>query len=246
MKKNNEVLVFENKNEFWTTSLDVADKFDKKHGDVLELIRELDCSIEFSQRNFTPSNYVKRGKEYPCFNISRDGLAFLAMGFTGKKAAAWKEKYIKVFNYLERLNKTLLKQQANEAYVKIRTGSKVIRLEQTDVIKVFVEYATNQGSTKAKMYYANITKMENKALFFLIEGLQKPKNLRDLLNTFQLFQLGAADKLIADALQEGMNKNMHYKDIYQFAKMKLEHFANLIGASAVGVIEGDNNALLIN
>ncbi len=35
------------------------------------------------------------------FNITRDGFSFLAMGFTGKKAAEFKERFIAAFNAME-------------------------------------------------------------------------------------------------------------------------------------------------
>ena len=41
-----------------TTSLLVADKFDKNHKDVLKAIRNLSCSDEFHKRNFAPMNYL--------------------------------------------------------------------------------------------------------------------------------------------------------------------------------------------
>jgi len=37
----------------------------------------------------------------PMAVLSRDGFTFLAMGFTGKAAAAWKEKFIAAFNRME-------------------------------------------------------------------------------------------------------------------------------------------------
>ena len=33
--------------------------------------------------------------------MTRDGFSFLVMGFTGAKAAHWKEKYIEAFNAME-------------------------------------------------------------------------------------------------------------------------------------------------
>ena len=38
---------------------------------------------------------------YPAYTITRDGFVFLAMGFTGKEAAQWKEAYIEAFNAME-------------------------------------------------------------------------------------------------------------------------------------------------
>jgi phage regulator Rha-like protein len=36
------------------------------------------------------------------YYVTRDGFAFLAMGFTGKKAAQFKERYIAAFNAMEK------------------------------------------------------------------------------------------------------------------------------------------------
>lgn len=86
-----------------TTSLKVAEVFGKRHTDVLRTIRNLECSPEFTERNFALSEYADTtGRKLPMYTITRDGFAFLASGFTGKEAAQWKEKYIAAFNELER------------------------------------------------------------------------------------------------------------------------------------------------
>ncbi|WP_085523883.1 Rha family transcriptional regulator [Tuberibacillus sp. Marseille-P3662] len=95
-------LVFIKNEEVVTDSPTVAESFGKNHRDVLRDIRNLECSNEFSQRNFAPSNYESRGKQYPMFYITQDGFSFLAMGYTGKKAAEFKEKYINEFRRMEK------------------------------------------------------------------------------------------------------------------------------------------------
>lgn len=85
-----------------TSSLAVADYFTKRHDDVLKKIRALECSPEFTARNFAVSEYTDAtGRKLPCYQITRDGFAFLAMGFTGKRAAQFKETYINAFNQME-------------------------------------------------------------------------------------------------------------------------------------------------
>lgn len=86
-----------------TTSLQIADHFGKEHRSVLLAIRRLECSPEFRLHNFVQSSYInEQGKKQPCYRITRDGFVFLAMGFTGKEAAQWKEAYITAFNRMER------------------------------------------------------------------------------------------------------------------------------------------------
>lgn len=86
-----------------TTSRVVAEKFDKRHGNVIRAIENLDCSSEFSRLNFESREYFDgRGKLQKSYDISRDGLSLVVMGFTGKDAAHWKEKFIHAFGTMER------------------------------------------------------------------------------------------------------------------------------------------------
>ena len=86
-----------------TSSLAVANFFSKRHDDVLKKIRTLECSASFTARNFSVSDYTDcTGRKLPCYQITRDGFAFLAMGFTGKRAAQFKEAYINAFNQMEK------------------------------------------------------------------------------------------------------------------------------------------------
>lgn len=86
-----------------TSSLAIANFFSKRHDDVLKKIRTLDCSASFTARNFAVSEYTDcSGRKLPCYHITRDGFAFLAMGFTGKRAAQFKEAYINAFNQMEK------------------------------------------------------------------------------------------------------------------------------------------------
>lgn len=93
-------------NQVVTTSLQIADAFGKLHNEVLKSIRALECSELFRAGNFTLSCYTRKNgnvtKSYPMYYLTRDGFTFLAMGFTGKIAARFKEAYINAFNEMER------------------------------------------------------------------------------------------------------------------------------------------------
>lgn len=85
-----------------TTSNQVAAHFGKRHKNVMQAIANLDCSPEFTRLNFQPSEYTdSTGRKLPAYRLTRDGFVFLAMGFTGKDAAQWKEAYITAFNKME-------------------------------------------------------------------------------------------------------------------------------------------------
>ena len=85
-----------------TTSKIIAEVFGKTHRHTMRAIENLDCSDEFRKANFGLSSYTSsQNKKHACYRITRDGFMFLAMGFTGKEAAKWKEAYIKAFNEME-------------------------------------------------------------------------------------------------------------------------------------------------
>jgi Rha family phage regulatory protein len=85
-----------------TTSIDVANHFSKRHDTVLRAVRQLECSPEFTDRNFAASEYTdSTGRKLTQYRMTRDGFTFLCMGFTGKEAAKWKEAYINAFNQME-------------------------------------------------------------------------------------------------------------------------------------------------
>lgn len=88
-----------------TTSLLVAERFGKQHKDVLKAIKNLECSEEFSRRNFahTPYKHPQNGQTYHVYELTKDGFSFLALGFTGAKAAEFKEAFITAFNQMQAL-----------------------------------------------------------------------------------------------------------------------------------------------
>ena len=90
-----------------TNSLLVAETFGKAHRNVLRDIENLECSESFQVLNFEQMFKIR---ELPnggqaqdrYYNITKDGFTILAMGYTGKKAMEFKEKYIAAFNAMQR------------------------------------------------------------------------------------------------------------------------------------------------
>lgn len=86
----------------FANSRDVAEFFGKQHKHVLEAIRNLDCSPDFSRSHFRPFKINDLSGDSTAYvEMTRDGFMFLAMGFTGAKAARWKESYLEAFNAME-------------------------------------------------------------------------------------------------------------------------------------------------
>lgn len=96
-------LVFMGENsQALTNSLLVAEKFEKRHGDVIRAVENLILADAKLRSLFVSMTYVdEQMKERPMYAMNRDGFSLLAMGFTGKKAIQFKMDYINAFNAME-------------------------------------------------------------------------------------------------------------------------------------------------
>lgn len=117
----------DNQAEATTTSLKVAKYFQRNHRDVLRALRELECSAEFSVRNFALTEYIDtQGKPRPMYEMTKNGFVFLVMGFTGKQAALFKESYIAAFDemsdFIKSQNLTLIS-EFNKAVLQYERAS---------------------------------------------------------------------------------------------------------------------------
>ena len=119
-----------------TTSRHVGEVFGKQHKDVLKAYDNLDCSEEFNRRNFAPVDYIDgKGELRRMIEMTFDGFMFLVMGFTGPKAAAFKEAYIEAFDLmrgqLEAAPQQQLAQQiAQIASAQLQTDARMAVLEK--------------------------------------------------------------------------------------------------------------------
>ncbi|HEH5023175.1 TPA: Rha family transcriptional regulator [Campylobacter coli] len=89
-------------NAVYTTSLSVAEVFNKNHKNIIRKINEFQKD-NFTKLNFELSKYIdSTGRILPCYKITRDAFSLLVMGFTGEKAYKWKIEFIKAFNEMEK------------------------------------------------------------------------------------------------------------------------------------------------
>lgn len=219
-------LVFACNNQPMTTSRKIADYFGKAHRSVMIAIRNLETPSEFNLHNYVQITFLDdKGREYPEYQITRDGFMLLVMGFTGKKAIDAKLSFLAAFNAME---KRLRNQSESTGWKQARLQLKESRADLTDAVKSFVEYAEKNGSKNAPMYYANITKMEYSALEMIEKGGKIPDGFRDTLDRMQIAFLTAAEQVARNSLLEGIRLQMHYKEIYVFAKQAVERYASAI------------------
>lgn len=104
---NSELVFVGDNNEALTDTYKVAEVFGKEHNKVCRDINNLGCSSDFQNANFGVSFIIRDlpnggHKKEKYYTMTKDGFTFLVMGYTGAKAARFKEAYISAFNRMEK------------------------------------------------------------------------------------------------------------------------------------------------
>lgn len=216
-------LVHTERGDVFTTSILVAKKLGVNHSDLLRTVDKIykrwveQYAGERSEsaQKFTEATYVNRmNRTYRCYKMNEQAFIKVVMNLRGyEKAEIIQDIFIEEFYKMKR---ALLNHQ-NNSWTKKRSLSKTVRVTETDVIKDFIVYATEQGSMSANKYYMSITKMTNKALELLLQS-EHSKNIRDLATATELGFISVVDDRARLAIQDGMSRGLPYKEIYRFAK----------------------------
>ncbi|WP_334324337.1 Rha family transcriptional regulator [Gilliamella apicola] len=146
-----------------TTSLKVAEYFNKRHDNILRGINKLECSKEFRALNFEEASYLdEQGKLRPMFKMTKDGFIFLVMGFTGKAAAQIKEAYINAFNWMaEKLTKM------QHSYMKQHNDLMLEYMKEKDVASFSGRYLRNWRDRKPA-YQSKIQRLREQSQIQLL------------------------------------------------------------------------------
>lgn len=192
--------------EILTTSLKVAKKFEKEHKDVLESIRKLTAE-KSAAKFFKETTYKNRGKEYPMYEMNRDGFSLLAMGFTGEKALKWKLEYINAFNVMESELKRIYTER--QQWQIERDKGVVIRHILTDTIKMKVAESPHK-----RFAYPNYTNLIYRTLFGKSAreledelDVKAKENLRDYFSGEALAQVQSMEMLVSSLINCGWGYN---------------------------------------
>ena len=208
-------LVYLKNDEAVCDSLQVAEKFGKRHNNVLQNIDNLIAENSAVKSMFKQSTYkADNGQKYRMFYMNRDGFSLLIMGFTGKDALNWKLQYIKAFNQME----SFIKEKSTQTWVETRKAGNLTRKAETDTIKKLVDYAKTQGSEHSEKLYMTYSKLANK-----MAGISK----RDEATVMQLNNLSLIENIILHVIDTGILTGKHYKEIYQDCKKRLETVKDL-------------------
>ncbi|MBE5878086.1 MAG: Rha family transcriptional regulator [Lachnospiraceae bacterium] len=173
------------------TSLDVAETFGKRHSDVLRDIDHLQCSDEFTERNFALSSYKDiSGKSNKMYYMTRDGFTILVMGYTGETAMKFKEAYIRQFNAMEKVLIGKMKEREKGIAVRQALTNALQQSQENDRMhghaystytNVVYKAVFGKNAVQLREEY-RITKNDNLRDFFSEEELKKVQNVEMLIS----------------------------------------------------------------
>jgi anti-repressor protein len=200
----NELVFKSSKGNPVTTSLIVAEIFEKEHRHVLESISNL-AADNSAAKFFHKSSYENRGKQYPMYFMNQSGFSLLVMGFTGEKALQFKIRFIEAFNAMEaklkEANPTTLS-KLEILQMAIESEKKVIALEaenkvlspKADLADRLIDTETRidigQAAKLLKLPYGRNTffkELRDRGIFF--KNRNEPKQEYVERGYFQLFMV---------------------------------------------------------
>ena len=199
-----------------TTSLILAEAFEKQHKHVIEAIEKKISTAENSallKNMFVEDSYIaSNGKQNKMYYLNRDGFTFIAMGFTGKKADEFKLKYIEAFNKMEKQIKeetkfrlpTNLNEMSTMFYSVMKDQDKKIE-EQSEKVN-FLMNLSGLTSPRNK----ELTKARNKKVIQVCGGSES--------NSYQ-------DKSLRSKLYNELFKSYRHRfDVNQYVDTPMKKF----------------------
>ena len=225
-------LVFLKNSQALTTSLKVAEVFEKRHDHVVRDIRALISQIKEVPKigeykrdaMFCEKSYKAEGslRSYPYYEMNFNGFTLLTMGFTGEKALKFKLDYIDAFDAMKNKLIELLAERKSAEYLEVRNATKVGYKKLAETIhQVLVPLAREQGSdTEEKFFHINYARSINKRL-----GIKSKS--RDKLPVGKLYEVEKMQSMAEVSIKGLAAKGEDIHQIYRSTDQTLENYAQI-------------------
>lgn len=207
-------------NDVFTNSKVIADGTNNQHESVVAIIRKYEKDIlDFGNIDFSDLKSGKRGQPERVYYLNEEQATFVITLLRNSKIVVkFKKELVRQFYAMRRF---ILEKQS-KLWGETRIANKENRLKETDVIKLLVDYAKEQGSTHSDKLYVTYTKLAKSVI----------GGNRDNITVSDLNNLTLVESIILQTIRIDMSMGMHYKDIYRDCKNRIEQFADITYLSA--------------
>lgn len=202
-------------NDVFTNSKVIADGTNNQHESVVAIIRKYEKDIlDFGNIDFSDLKSGKRGQPERVYYLNEEQATFVITLLRNSKIVVkFKKELVRQFYAMRRF---ILEKQS-KLWGETRIANKENRLKETDVIKLLVDYAKEQGSTHSDKLYVTYTKLAKSVI----------GGNRDNITVSDLNNLTLVESIILQTIRIDMSMGMHYKDIYRDCKNRIEQFADI-------------------
>ena len=207
-------------NDDFSNSKVIADGTNNQHESVVAIIRKYEKDIlDFGNIDFSDLKSGKRGQPERVYYLNEEQATFVITLLRNSKIVVkFKKELVRQFYAMRRF---ILEKQS-KLWGETRIANKENRLKETDVIKLLVDYAKEQGSTHSDKLYVTYTKLAKSVI----------GGNRDNITVSDLNNLTLVESIILQTIRIDMSMGMHYKDIYRDCKNRIEQFADITYLSA--------------
>lgn len=197
-----------------TSSLQIAETFNKNHRDVLAAIDDLKEGVAENYADlFYEDTYIhpQNKQSYRQVVMNRDGFTLLAMGFTGQKALQFKLKYIEAFNQMEKeIQQPKLPTSQRELAMLALSANEETNERVDNIDKRLVDIEENKLiSTEDK---GTIDSRVRKKVYYLCKEQRLSQEAKSML--FQ--DLGSSIKRLFNVPNRGRIKDKDFQRVLEF------------------------------
>ncbi|EGO8793680.1 Rha family transcriptional regulator [Enterococcus faecalis] len=197
-----------------TSSLQIAETFNKNHRDVLAAIDDLKEGVAENYADlFYEDTYIhpQNKQSYRQVIMNRDGFTLLAMGFTGQKALQFKLKYIEAFNQMEKeIQQPKLPTSKRELAMLALSANEETNERVDNIDKRLVDIEENKLiSTEDK---GTIDSRVRKKVYYLCKEQRLSQEAKSML--FQ--DLGSSIKRLFNVPNRGRIKDKDFQRVLEF------------------------------
>lgn len=207
-------------NEVFTNSKVIAEGTGNQHKNVREIIQKYEKVFEETPRlgkvTFKTET-SKSGQKERVYYLNEGQATFLMalLRNDGVDGVVVKFKALLASEFIGM--RDFIRERQTKYWNDTRIDNKENRLKETDVIKLLVEYAKEQGSTHSDKLYMAYTRLAKT----FVGGKRDNISISDLNN------LTLIESIILQTIRKDMSMGMHYKDIYKDCKDRIEQFAEI-------------------
>ena len=206
------------RSDSFTTSEIIAENAHVQHHTVTRLIQQHESDLkEFGILRFNIEEIRGRGQPVKSYRINEQ-QATLLISYLKNTAPvrAFKKELVRQFFAM----REFIEECRSSIWADARALGKYVRREETDAIKLLVDYARMQGSQNAERYYINLSKLADR-----VAGIED----RDNATVMQLTDLRAVERIITLQIRMGIGSGVYYRDIYAQCRDRLSQFCVVSG-----------------